>query len=123
MTWDARSLGPWSAAIDGADVVINLAGRNVNTRYTDASRREIMESRVDSTRAVGEAIARAERPPRVWLQASTATIYAHRLELNDERSGILGGQEPDALDRGFEFDHPHWGPAAQQLCEDRRRQS
>src|SRR5262249_12932860 len=55
--------------------------------------------RITSTRAVGEAIARAARPPRVWLQASTATIYAHRFDApNDERTGIVGGQEPDAPD-------------------------
>src|SRR6266508_4536698 len=71
--------------IDGADVVINLAGRSVNCRYHDRNRREIMDSRVESTRLVGEAITRAVRPPRLWLQASTATIYAHRFDApNDE---------------------------------------
>ena len=56
----------------------------------------MMSSRVDSTRAVGEAIARAPRPPRVWLQMSTATIYAHRFDApNDEATGIIGGDEPD----------------------------
>ncbi|HEV7587495.1 MAG TPA: TIGR01777 family oxidoreductase [Longimicrobium sp.] len=95
--WDARTLGPWADEIDGADVVINLAGRNVNCRYTPANRAEIMASRVDSTRVVGEAIARAERPPRVWLQASTATLYAHRFDApNDEAAGVIGGAEPDA---------------------------
>ena len=69
-------LGAWEDEIDGCDVVINLAGRSVNCRYNAANRREILESRVRSTRVVGEAIARAAHPPRVWLQASTATIYA-----------------------------------------------
>ena len=97
--WDARTLGPWAAEIDGADVVVNLAGRSVNCRYTPTNRRLIMDSRVDSTRVIGEAIAAAARPPRVWLQASTATIYAHRLDApNDERVGILGGGEPGAPD-------------------------
>ena len=97
VAWDARTLGPWADEIDGADVVVNLAGRNVNCRYTPANRAEIMASRVDSTRVVGEAIARAERPPRVWLQASTATIYAHRFDVaNDEVTGIIGGAEADA---------------------------
>ena len=95
--WDARSVGPWATELDGADVVINLAGRNVNCRYTPETRAEIMSSRVDSTRAVGQAIAAAARPPRVWLQASTATIYAHRFDApNDEAAGIIGGHEPDA---------------------------
>jgi uncharacterized protein (TIGR01777 family) len=94
--WDGRTLGDWADEIDGADAVINLAGRSVDCRYGPKEREEILRSRVDSTRVVGEAIARAKRPPRVWLQASTATIYAHRYDApNDERTGILGGDEPD----------------------------
>jgi uncharacterized protein (TIGR01777 family) len=97
--WDAVSLGPWTSALEGADAVINLAGRSVNCRYNAKNRREIMESRVDSTRLVGAAMARAAEPPRVWLQASTATIYAHRYGApNDERTGIIGGTEQGAPD-------------------------
>lgn len=97
--WDGASIGDWANEIDGADVVINLAGRSVNCRYTPANRREILDSRVLSTRVVGEVIAAATRPPRAWLQASTATIYAHRYDrANDEHTGILGGREPDAPD-------------------------
>ena len=97
LTWDGRTLGPWSKELDGCDVVINLAGRSVNCRYTAANRHEILDSRVQSTRVVGHAIAQAARPPRVWLQASTATLYSHRYDSpNDERSGTLGGGEPGA---------------------------
>ena len=63
--WDARTLGPWAQELDGADVVINLAGRSVNCRYTAKNREAMMSSRVDSTRVVGQAIAQAVRPPRV----------------------------------------------------------
>jgi uncharacterized protein (TIGR01777 family) len=95
--WDGATLTAWQHEIDGADVVVNLAGRSVNCRYNRANRREILESRIVSTRVVGEAIARASRPPRAWLQASTATIYAHRYDgANDERSGVLGGEESNA---------------------------
>ena len=95
--WDGTTVGGWRQEIDGCDVVINLAGRSVNCRYTAANRGEIMASRVLSTRVVGQAIARASRPPRVWLQASTATIYAHRYDRpNDERYGTIGGDEADA---------------------------
>ncbi len=95
--WDGATCGDWAAEIDGADVVINLAGRSVNCRYTPVNRRAILDSRVNSTRAVGEAIARARQPPRVWLQAATATIYAHRYDAaNDESTGILAGDEADA---------------------------
>jgi uncharacterized protein len=94
--WDGRTLGDWANVIDGADVVINLAGRSVDTRYSPAKKAEIIQSRVDSTRVVGEAIARAKHPPRVWLQASTATIYAHTYDAaNDEYTGVIGGSEPD----------------------------
>lgn len=99
VAWDGETVGGWAAEMDGADVVINLAGRSVNCRYNAANRRLIKESRVNSTRAVGQAIARAVRPPRVWLQASTATIYAHRYDApNDEATGILGGAEADVPD-------------------------
>jgi uncharacterized protein (TIGR01777 family) len=97
VAWDGASLGPWADEVDGCDVVINLAGRSVNCRYGPANRREILDSRVLSTRAVGTAIARSRRPPRVWLQASTATIYAHRFDApNDEETGRLGGGEAHA---------------------------
>ena len=94
--WDGRTIGPWAEELDGADAVINLAGRSVDCRYGPKEREEILFSRVESTRVIGEAIALAKRPPRLWLQASTATIYAHRFDAdNDEDHGILGGSEPD----------------------------
>jgi uncharacterized protein (TIGR01777 family) len=99
IVWDGKSAGEWTREIDGADVVINLAGRSVNCRYTPANRREILTSRTDSTRAVGNAIAGANHPPRVWLNASTATIYGHRFDApNNEETGLIGGGEPGAPD-------------------------
>lgn len=96
IAWDGRTVGDWANAINGADVVVNLAGRSVNCRYTPAHRREILESRILSTQVVGRVIAGADKAPAVWLQASTATIYAHRYDAdNDEASGIMGGGEPD----------------------------
>jgi uncharacterized protein (TIGR01777 family) len=97
--WDGRALGPWADAIDGTDVVINLAGRSVSCRYTAENLRAMMDSRVDSTRVVGEAIAAAARPPRVWLQMSTATVYAHRFDAaHDEATGVIGGSEAGVPD-------------------------
>jgi uncharacterized protein len=97
VAWDPAALGDWAKELDGADVVINLAGRNVNCRYTPENREEILQSRVASVRTVGQAVAQASRPPAVWLQASTATIYAHRYDApNDETTGVIGGNEPDA---------------------------
>ena len=80
VVWDARTPGPWTAELAAADAVINLAGKNVNCRYTPENRRAIQQSRVNSTQVIGEALAAAARPPRVWLQAGTATIYAHRYD-------------------------------------------
>ncbi|MFJ3233931.1 epimerase [Streptomyces sp. NPDC086787] len=97
--WDGATLGPWAEAVDGCDVVINLAGRSVSCRYTHENLRAMMDSRVDSARVVGEAIAAAARPPRLWLQMSTATIYAHRHDApNDETTGVIGGSEPGVPD-------------------------
>jgi uncharacterized protein (TIGR01777 family) len=96
VAWDGRTLGDWASEMDGADAVINLAGRSVNCRYTPENQEAILWSRVDSTRVVGEAIAQAKRPPAVWLQMSTATIYAHRYDgSNSEYSGVIGGTEPN----------------------------
>jgi uncharacterized protein (TIGR01777 family) len=95
--WDGRNVGPWKDELERADVMINLAGRSVNCRYGRANREEILRSRVDSTHAIGHAILQARRPPPLWLQASTATIYEHRFDTaNDEATGILGGAEPNA---------------------------
>jgi uncharacterized protein (TIGR01777 family) len=97
VAWDGCSVGRWAGEIDGADAVINLAGRSVDCRYTKRNRELILNSRIDSTRVIGEAIAAAKNPPPVWLQASTATIYAHRFDAaNDEATGILGGAEPNS---------------------------
>lgn len=94
--WDGHTLGRWADEIDGADVVVNLAGRSVSCRYTAENLQQMMRSRVDSARVVGEAIAKAADPPKVWLQMSTATIYSHRFDApNDEETGVLGGREPD----------------------------
>ncbi len=104
--WDGQTLGVWKYEIDGADVVINLAGRSVNCRYHARNRAEILNSRIDSTHVVGKAIANASNPPATWLQMSTATIYAHRFDApNDEATGILSSPTDDVPDTWrFSFD-------------------
>jgi uncharacterized protein len=97
VSWDADTLGDWTKCIEGADLVINLAGRTVNCRYNEANRREIRDSRIFTTRLVGDAIAQCSRPPRLWMNASTATIYRHSIDKPmDEATGELGGSEPGA---------------------------
>jgi uncharacterized protein (TIGR01777 family) len=100
--WDGHSIGPWIDELRGADILINLAGRSVNCRYTAANRRTIWESRIASTRCIAEAISRVQNPPALWLQAGTATIYGHRYDApNDEYTGWLG--------RNAAGYHPGWG--------------
>lgn len=98
--WDGRTVeAHWASEVDGADVVLNLAGRTVDCRYNKVNLEQMLSSRIDSTRAVGEAIAQAQSPPRVWLQMSTATIYAHTYgPANDERTGQIGAYEPGTPD-------------------------
>jgi uncharacterized protein (TIGR01777 family) len=85
--------------LEQSDVCINLAGRSVNCRYTPANRKAIFESRVRSTLLLNDVIGSLNQPPRVWLNASTATIYRHALDrAMDEAGGELGGNEPGAPD-------------------------
>ena len=91
LEWDGRSPGPWTLALEGAERVINLAGRSVNCRYDTANRREMMDSRVESTRVIGEAIAACRNPPKLWLNSSTATWYRHAEDQpQDEWTGEPG---------------------------------
>ena len=96
--WDGETLGPWQQELEGADVLINLAGRSVNCRYHEKNRKQMMDSRIRSTRVLGKAVRACQEPPKLWLQSSTATIYQHRFDAaNDEATGILGAH-PDAKD-------------------------
>ena len=100
--YDVRTIGrtgdvTWSDpgrirhAIDGSAVLVNLAGKSVNCRYTDGNREEILRSRVATTRTLREAVTDAESPPAVWFNASTATIYRHAMDRpNTETDGELG---------------------------------
>jgi uncharacterized protein len=99
VSWDGASPGDWISDVQQSDVCINLAGRSVNCRYTAANRRMIYESRVDSTRLLNQVIASLNPAPRLWINASTATIYRHALDRPmNETDGELGGSEPGAPD-------------------------
>lgn len=78
--WDGRTLDTWASEIEGAFAVINLSGRSVDCRYTPRHRQEILDSRVDSTRILGEAMQGCRQPPEIWLNAGTATLYRHSFD-------------------------------------------
>ena len=93
LRWDGRTLGPWAAALEGAAALVNLAGRTVDCRYTAANKRAVRASRTESTRVLGEAVAACAAPPKVWLNSSTATIYADtpgEQPANTEAAGRIG---------------------------------
>ena len=97
--WDGYTPGLWRQTLERCDVCINLAGRSVNCRYTQDNRTEIYDSRIRSTSLLNEVVSSLAVPPRVWLNASTATIYRHALDRPmDEATGELGGNEPGAPD-------------------------
>jgi hypothetical protein len=117
--WDGESVGDWAEELEDAVAVINLAGRSVNCRYGKKNRREILDSRVNSVRAIRAALEKVTNPPRVWLQASTATIYAHRYDApNDEFAGAIGGNEPNAPEAWrFSIDVAKaWEAEAEESC-------
>jgi|SRR6516165_2031466 len=94
--WNGTSIGDWAATLEGADILINLSGRSVNCRYTDKNRAEIKESRTTTTQLLGRVLSQLARPPRLWMNASTATIYRHAMDRPmDEANGEIGGEERD----------------------------
>jgi uncharacterized protein (TIGR01777 family) len=88
--WDGVIVQEWANELEGADILINLAGKSVNCRYTEKNRKEIFSSRTNSTKALGEAIAKAMAPPKLWINASSATIYRHATDKpQDEYTGEI----------------------------------
>ena len=91
LQWDGKTLGNWAESIENAEVVINLAGKSVNCRYTETNKRIINESRIFATQAIGKAIQQAQQPPKVWLNGGSATIYRYSEDKEmTEENGELG---------------------------------
>lgn len=92
LKWDGKSQGSWSKALEGATMIINLAGKSVNCRYTPKNRRIILSSRIDATKAIGEAIQNCSKAPQLWINAASSTIYDHTVKgpANDEYEGKIG---------------------------------
>ncbi len=89
--WDGKTFGDWTKELEGADVLINLTGKSVDCRYNEKNKAEIISSRVNATKILGEAINKAETPPKVWLNCASATIYGYSEDkFMDEFTGDIG---------------------------------
>ncbi len=97
--WDGKNLTEeWSKEINGADLVINLSGKSVNCRYHKKQKQEIIDSRINATKAIGEGICTASRPPELWINMSSATIYQNSLTIpNDEIIGTISDWKKDNM--------------------------
>ncbi|CAJ1317411.1 TIGR01777 family oxidoreductase [Paenibacillus nuruki] len=109
-------------ALDGAEMVINLAGKSVNCRYNEHNKREIMNSRVETTQTLGNAILDCEHPPAVWMNSSTATIYRHAEDrpMTETKGEIGTGFSVDVAkaweEAFFAFNLPHTRQAALRIA-------
>ena len=104
--WNGKDLEErWSKEIDGAHLVINLAGKSVNCRYHKKQKREILDSRTNPTKAIGDAIRKAKRPPLLWINAASTTVYQNSFtKPNDEFTGIISDWKKDNMPYNF-IDH------------------
>jgi uncharacterized protein (TIGR01777 family) len=88
--WDAKNTGDWCTELENADILINLSGKTVNCRYTNKNKKEILDSRVKATAALGNAINICNTPPKLWINASSATIYRNSFDNpQDEMNGEM----------------------------------
>ena len=97
VAWDGETVADWARELEGADSVVNLCGKSVDCRYTAKNRKLLIESRTKPTRAIGQAIARCNVPPRAWLNASSATLYKHTFDTPVDENGAVGAT-PEAKD-------------------------
>ena len=101
--WNAETLGDWKDLLNGADILINLIGKSVDCRYTEANKKLILSSRVNATKILGEAINQVENPPKVWFNASTATIYDYSLtKAMTEEDGDIGSDFSMSVAKAWE---------------------
>lgn len=91
VNWDTKTLSGWKNELENCDVLINLAGKSVDCRYTDKNKKEILASRIDSTSILNKAILQCKNPPKNWLNSSTSTIYRHSVDMQmTEENGEIG---------------------------------
>jgi uncharacterized protein (TIGR01777 family) len=116
--WDGQHISNWVEWMEGADLLINLTGKNVNCRYTDENKNEIISSRVNATNVLGEALMKLEKPPKVWIQCVSSTIYWDSRDKDmDEFSGEIGeGFSVDVCERWEEAFDKHEIPEVRKVA-------
>ncbi len=91
LLWDGCTEGEWSKALEHADMLVNLCGKNVNCRYNEKNRQEIIRSRIVPTTLLGSVIQKTQHPPKLWINITSATIYRHAEDRpQDEETGETG---------------------------------
>ena len=91
LIWDGKAGGDWVKDLEGADLLMNLCGKNVNCRYNQKNKQEILDSRIDPTKLLGEVVGKLQYPPKLWINAASATIYRHAEDRpQDEYTGEIG---------------------------------
>ncbi|MBL7718378.1 MAG: TIGR01777 family oxidoreductase [Flavipsychrobacter sp.] len=118
VVWDALREGPWVQELEHADMLINLCGKNVNCRYNEKNRSEIVSSRVVPTTLLGRAIAACAAPPALWINVTSATIYRHAEDRpQDEETGEIGsGFSIDVCNRWEEAFYAAPTPATRKVA-------
>ncbi|MGB1032365.1 MAG: TIGR01777 family oxidoreductase [Flavobacteriales bacterium] len=102
LLWDGKNIGEWAKEFNHADVLINMAGKSVDCRYTKANKEGILNSRIESTLALGAACVMADAPPELWINASSATIYESNTNLPFGEDGTLGNNFSEQVCKEWE---------------------
>lgn len=89
--WDGGTLGDWKECLENADILINLNGKSVDCRYTEKNKKLIYATRLEATAVLGQGVQQCKQPPKLWINAASATIYRHALDKEmDEYTGEFG---------------------------------
>jgi hypothetical protein len=102
LEWNGDHIGEWIKSLDGAEAIVNLAGRNINCPHTPENVREIMDSRVNAVRALTVALHHISTPPRVWVQASAVGFYGDQKETNCDENSPPGSDRLAEICRQWE---------------------
>ena len=115
--WDGSTVGVWKRHIEDAAAVINLSGAPIIVHWSEANKLNVLESRLNSTKAIGEAINQCENPPKVWINASAVGYYGDRKDEDLDESSTAGEKGKFEVDTCVAWEHAQWS-----ICTERTRQ-